>query len=159
MKILCGIFVAGALALFLGPMRWTPLWIDPQWIAAVLLGFVIVGVLFAWFEKEDPSRPDASYSPRFYLWIVALLPWLMAAGVKANSLLDTSTAEIHHQTVISSEAGMYRTKMRVTSWRPARESENVRTDPGKSCEAGSPISIEIRSGALKLPWFSGVSCR
>jgi 4-amino-4-deoxy-L-arabinose transferase-like glycosyltransferase len=108
MKVLSAIFVAGALALFLGPMRWTPLWMDPQWIAAVLLAFVVVGLLIAWLEKEEPSVPDGSYSPRFYLWIVALLPWLMAAGVKSNSLFDTSTPEIHHQTVISCETGMYR---------------------------------------------------
>ena len=110
-------------------------------------------------EKEDPPRPDGSYSPRFYLWIVALLPWLMAAGVKANSLLDTSTVEIHHQTVISSESGIYRTKVRVTSWRPGRTAENVRTDPDKTCPPGSSITIEIKSGALQLPWFSGISCR
>ena len=159
MKVLSGILVAGALALFLGPMRWTPLWMDPQWIAAVLLGFVAAGLLFAWLEEEDPSRPDTSYSPRFYLWIVALLPWLMAAGVKANSLFDTSTAEVHHQTVISSESGIYRTRIQVTSWRPGRTLENVRTDPGKTCAPGSPITVEIKSGALRLPWFSGISCR
>jgi 4-amino-4-deoxy-L-arabinose transferase-like glycosyltransferase len=159
MKVLSAIFVAGALALFLGPMRWTPLWMDPQWIAAVLLAFVVVGLLIAWLEKEEPSVPDGSYSPRFYLWIVALLPWLMAAGVKSNSLFDTSTPEIHHQTVISCETGMYRTKIRVTSWRPGRTAENVRTDPAKTCAAGSPITIEIKSGALRLPWFSGISCR
>jgi 4-amino-4-deoxy-L-arabinose transferase-like glycosyltransferase len=159
MKVLSAIFVAGALALFLGPMRWTPLWMDPQWIAAVLLAFVVAGLLFAWLEEEDPSRPDGSYSPRFYLWIVALLPWLMAGGVKANSLFDTSRAEVHHQTVISCETGIYRTRIRVTSWRPGREAENVRTDPDKTCAAGSPITVEIKSGALQLPWFSGISCR
>jgi hypothetical protein len=159
MKVLSAIFGVGALVLFLGPMRWTPLWMDPQWIVAVLLGFVVAGLLVAWLEKEDPSRPDGSYSPRFYLWIVALLPWLMAAGVKANSLLDTSPAEIHHQTVISSESGIYRTKVRVTSWRPGRTAENVRTDPDKTCAPGAAITIEIKSGALQLPWFSGISCR
>lgn len=159
MKILSAIFVVGALALFLGPMRWTPLWMDPQWIAAVLLAFVAAGLLIAWLEKEDPSRPDGTYSPRFYLWIVALLPWLMAAGVKANSLFDTSTAEFHHQTVISCEPGMYRTTIRVTSWRPGRTAENVRTDPSYSCAPGSPITVEIKSGALQLPWFTGISSR
>ena len=159
MKVLSAIFVASALVLFLGPMRWTPLWMDPKWIAAVLLAFLVAGLLFWWLETEHPSRPDASYSPRVYYWIIALLPWVMAAGVKSNSLFDSSPPEIHHQTVISSEEGIYRNTIRVTSWRPGRAGENVRTDPATKCAAGSPITIAIKSGALQLPWFRSISCR
>ena len=66
---------------------------------------------------------------------------LMAAGCEGELALDTSTVEIHHQTVISSKAGIYRTKIRVTSW-AGPESENVRTDPDKNCPAGSPIRLK-----------------
>lgn len=99
--------------------------------------------------------------------VIGLYPWVLSALLLANGLFDHSAETTHHAQAISSSGATPIYILRVQSWRPGRASETLyfhRTyfgvaHPGdqRYLQAGDPVTVGVRSGALGIPWVSSFS--
>jgi len=99
--------------------------------------------------------------------VIALYPWVLSALLLANGFFDHSAETTQHTVTISSTGATPIYILRVQSWRPGRASETLyfhRTyfgmgHPGdqRHLQAGDPVTVGVKPGALGMPWVSSFS--
>jgi hypothetical protein len=124
--------------------------------------FLGAGLLFLIVSPILASAPQwLSETPLYTL--LALCPWILAALIVSNGLLDRS-GEILYPTVIVGQT-FYGSCDAVTvrSWRPGHSTEGlyvatVWTFGGvRGLSDGKAAVIGVRSGALGIPWVSRIA--
>ena len=128
-------------------------------------GPVLLSVLiWACFTFAMLSRlPRGERVTPTYL-VIGLYPWVLSALLLANGWFDHSAETTYHTVAISSSGATPLYVLRVQSWRPGRASETLyfhRTyfgtghlGEGRYLQAGDPVTIGVKPGALGMPWVS-----
>ena len=156
MKILIGVFVAGALALWAARDSYRPL---DQPLAFEVLGLMLLAgaSALAWGTKHSKADDSDSYFPKSRYLMTALVPWLFFLTLSLNTFLDRSSPTQYPATVLSKGEGMFGRSITVTSWRPGRSAESIPVDAHvyPSLPASGPIIVSVKPGLLGIPWVSG----
>lgn len=158
MNILIAIFAVGSVALFESIQTFPPIWYDElTW--TLLVVWLAGSMILAAAKKYDDNEESDSYLPRKRYIAIALVPWLISAGIYANAVFDRSSPVAYRTTVISRSKGRYGSDVRVS---PFLQSHGARVIPVRfSCfdalMPGTEVYVQIKRGAIQVPWIAGVS--
>jgi len=130
-------------------------------LVVILAMFLFPGVLLFYVKQLAERGRDFRGSARTYRMLLAgtlILP----AVLVVNGALDNSAPEPHTTTVLRkwTRHGRYNYwyVAQFRSWRPGHNVEEleVTTATYVRLEPGKPAIIEVRSGALGIPWAGGI---
>lgn len=127
--------------------------------AAIVTAFIAPLLSRANWSKRKAVVPILTlYSLLFFF------PYTCAALAQANIILDGSTPERYHTSVLGKRisAGGRRTTLylQLGPWGPRRDSNEVAVSRSlyTAFAPGEPICIDLRSGALRFPWYKLSAC-
>jgi hypothetical protein len=156
MKILHLIFLVGAFALAYCVLRPYPLLgAGTALVALLVVCFCAGSILFG-------ARKDENVTTKSLL--ASLLPWVLAGSLLVNGAYDVSNEILHPTAVVDTEYGRAWTVVVVRSWRPGRTNESLYIKEGLNLPRnpqffyqGEPITVGVKSGALRISWISSIS--
>jgi hypothetical protein len=154
------IFVLGALAFVAASVRYPPVEVDGVLIFIGALFFPTLG-LAIWVERGALRHAEVEALKRVYYGLVPI-PWLLAALLITNGLLDRGAPEIEHERVVGKFAMAGALPIRrlvVTSWREDHRFEHILIDRNafEFLHPGDPVNVKVQEGLVGIPWIAGVS--
>lgn len=153
------LFTVGNLPLLLVAREFPPtcygllLWL---WFPILLIGIWVL----AWAKTDDNGHEDnqPTYSKKLYIGI-AFLPWAVATLFYVNGNFDRSAPE-RHQAVVQdrSEPRRLGKQLIVSSWRERQASITIPVGSAEysSMLPGTRVVVEVKQGALSIPWTFAV---
>jgi hypothetical protein len=154
------VFLAGSLIFPFASQVYPPLDLDPMLVFFGVVFFVVVA-LMVWIDRRARSHGNVEVLKRIYFGFIPL-PWVLAATLFANGKFDHGKPEFYSSSVISrfEMKGIVLGSRRlvVRSWREGERVERLAADGddfGRFRE-GDGIVVGVMSGALGIPWLSGV---
>jgi hypothetical protein len=154
------IFLLGALAFVAASVRYPPVEVDRVLIFIGALFFPTLG-LAIWVERRALRHGEVEALKRIYYGLVPV-PWLLAALLITNGLLDRGAPEIEHERVVGKFAMAGALPIRrlvVTSWREDHRFEHILIDRSgfDFFHPGDPVNVKVQEGLVGIPWIAGVS--
>lgn len=155
-----GIFVLGALAFVAASVRYPPVEVDGVLIFIGALFFPTL-VLAIFVERRALRHLEIEALKRIYYGLVPV-PWLLAALLVFNGLLDRRAPQIERERVVGKFAMAGALPIRrlvVTSWREDHRFENIIVDRSDFdfLHRGDWVDVKVRDGLVGIPWIAGVS--
>jgi hypothetical protein len=156
MKLLLGMLAIGSCVFWVAINSFRPL---DQTLGFLVLGGILLagGTVLVWATKCGDVDSSDSYLPKARYVGTASLPWLLAAALLLNAVLDRSVPAQHHVTVVGKSESAVRETITITSWRPGKSVEVIPVDAGlySKLPQRGPIIVAVKPGFLRLPWVTG----
>ena len=155
MKISLFVFAIGTFILVLSIAAPCPLLGAGNMFVGAGLLFLVVAPLLAVAPRWLSETP--------FCTLLALCPWILAALIVSNGLLDRSGEVLNQTVVIGQKFYGSCDAVTVRSWRTGHSTEGLyvgktwNTGGVRGLSDGKPVIIGVRRGALGIPWISRIA--
>jgi hypothetical protein len=152
-------FLVGAIAFVPVSQLYPPLELDGILIFGGLIFFFAL-TLAVLVDRGARSGRDVEILKRIYYGFIPV-PWLLAALLFINGRFDSPTPTPHDATVVgkfSMPGFLHHQRLIVISWREARHFERLavtRVDFDRF-KKGDTVTVQVRNGAVGIPWVYAV---